>query len=155
MRCSGNELMRVLLFLLACFTTMATPGCGSSPTRLDATVIAAPDVNKDSSGRALPVVVRVYELKTTGSFQSADFFSLYDQESATLGGDLLAREEVNLRPGEQHRIERATAEDAQYIGVIGASRDIDAATWRATRPLHPGKTNKIQIHLGPEAVAIR
>jgi type VI secretion system protein VasD len=130
-------------------------GCGTKPTRLDTDVIAADDVNKDAEGRSLPIVVRVYELKTTGSFQGADFYSLYDKESETLGADLLAREELNLRPGEQRQIERVTAPDAQYMGVVGAFRNIDKARWKATHPLTVGEVNKVEVELGPDSVSIR
>lgn len=148
-------LRKIALLLLPCFVAMGVQGCGSSPTRLEANVSATQDVNKKEGGRALPIVVRVYELRTAGSFQSADFFSLYDHEDTTLGGDLLAREELNLRPGEQLRIERTADPDAQYVGVVGAYRDIDNATWRAAHALKPGKTNKLQIELGPSAISIR
>jgi type VI secretion system protein VasD len=148
-------LRKIALVLLAFFVAMAVEGCGSSPTRLEANVTATQDANKEAGGHPLPIVVRIYELKTAGSFQSADFFSLYDHEDATLGGDLLAREELNLRPGEQLRIERATDPDAQYVGVLGAYRDIDNAIWRATHGLQRGKTNKLQIELGPSSVSIR
>jgi type VI secretion system protein VasD len=150
-----NEWGRVASILPAFFIAMVLSGCGSSPTRLEANVVAAEDVNKDELGRALPIVVRVYELKTTGSFKAADFFSIYDQESATLGGDLLAREELQLRPGEQHTIEREAAPEAQYLGVVGAFREIDSARWRATHPLKSGETNKVEIKLGSDAVSIR
>lgn len=141
--------------MLLCLCSGMLQGCGTKPTRLDAKVVAAEDVNKDAEGRSLPIVVRVYELKTTGTFQGADFYSLYDKESETLGADLLAREELNLRPGETHRIERVTAPDAQYLGVLGAYRDIDKARWKATHPLTSGEVNKVEVQLGPDSVAIR
>lgn len=151
----ANELRRAAFILLACFVVITLTGCGTSPTRLEAKVAAAEDVNKDEFGRSLPIVVRLYELKSTGSFQSADFFGIYDQEAATLGGDLLAREELQLRPGEQQKIEREAAPDAQHLGVVGAFRQIDNARWRATHALKPGETNKVEIMLGPNAVSIR
>ena len=136
--------------LLLCLAAVAVQACGTSPTRVEAQVVAAADVNE---GR--PVVLRLYELKTTGSFEGADFYSIFDREAATLGGDLLAREELNLQPGQQQRVERATAPDTQYLGVVAAFRSIDQANWRATYPLKAEKTNKIKIHLGPNAVSIR
>jgi len=146
------------LFLLFLMIGAVGSGCGSKPakpTRIEANVIAARDVNQDAAGRSLPIIVRVYELKTTGSFLSADFYSLYDQEADTLGGDLLAREELNLRPGEQHLVQREASPEAQYLGVIGAFRDIDRANWRATRPLSPAEINKVEISLGANALSIR
>lgn len=155
MRRFKNSPGRLGLILLAFLATLVVQGCGSKPTRIEAEVVAAPDVNRDVSGRALPIVVRLYELKTTGSFESADFFSLYDREGETLGGDLLAREELDLHPGQRGRVERTAAPDAQYIGVIGAYRNIDQARWRTTYPLQAGKTNKVLVNVGPDAISIR
>ena len=147
---SAQHSSRFAAMLLACLGAVALQACGSSPTRVEAQVTAAPDVNE---GR--PIVLRLYELKTTGSFEGADFYSIFDREAATLGGDLMAREELNLRPGQQQKVERATAPDTQYLGVAAAYRNIDRASWRATYPLKREKTNKITIDLGANAVSIR
>jgi type VI secretion system protein VasD len=142
--------------LLASLTLAGLTGCGTAPpTRLEASLVAADDVNQDELGRALPVVVRVYELKTAGGFQAADFYGLYDQEGAALGGDLLAREELQLRPGERREIARDVAPGAQHLGVAGAYRQIDKARWRDIHALKQGETNKVEIHLGAKAVSIR
>jgi type VI secretion system protein VasD len=149
MRATGKHRSRLTGTLLACLATLALHGCGSSPTRVEADIVASTDVN-----RGRPIVVRLYELKTTGSFEGSDFYSLYDREAATLGGDLMAREELNLSPGQRQRVERATAPDTQYVGVVAAYRDIDHARWRASYPLRPNTTNKIKIKLGPDNVSI-
>lgn len=155
MRGSKSILGRSALILLLCYAGGILQGCGSKPTRLEANVIAADDVNKDPEGRSLPIVVRLYELKGTGGFQDADFYGLYDNEADTLGADLLGREELNLRPGQQQKIERATAADAQFLGVVGAFNQIEGARWKATHPLTSGEVNKVEIELGPNAVSIR
>ena len=155
MRVCVQQLGRVASILPVCLAAAVLTGCGTSPTRLEAKVAAGEDANKDEFGRSLPIVVRVYELKSTGGFQSADFFGIYDQEAATLGGDLLAREELLLRPGEEQQIEREVAPDAQHLGVVGAFRQIDKARWRATHPLRAGETNKVEIKVGADKVLIR
>jgi type VI secretion system protein VasD len=155
MRVFVNQLVRVVAILLVGAAVLVLTGCGTSPTRLEAKVAAGEDANKDEHGRSLPIVVRVYELKSTGGFQSADFFSIYDQEAATLGGDLLAREELQLRPGEEQQIVREVAPDAQHLGVVGAFRQVDKARWRATHPLKTGETNKVEIKIGADKVLIR
>ncbi len=160
MQVSSSILGRSAAFLLLGLAGCILAGCGSKPpppatkTRLEAVVIVADDVNRDAAGRSLPIVVRIYELKATGGFRAADFYRLYDHEAETLGSDLLAREEVNLSPGQWHRIEREPAPEARYLGVMGAFRAIDSARWKATYPLTPGATNKVQIHLGPNTVSI-
>jgi type VI secretion system protein VasD len=45
-------------------------------TRLDITITAEAGVNPDDKGRAAPIMVRIYELKSEGTFESADYFSL-------------------------------------------------------------------------------
>lgn len=53
-------------------------------TRLDITITAAADVNPDDKGRAAPILVRLYELKSEGTFESADYFSLQTNDKALI-----------------------------------------------------------------------
>ena len=143
------------LSLFAALTVLGLIGCASKPTRIEAEVVAARDVNPDGAGRPSPVLVRIYELKATGSFEGADFFSLYDQDSAVLGADLLAREELQMRPGTHFAVARVADPDAQFLGVLGAYRAIDQVRWRATYPLRQGKTNALRIRLDAGAVSVQ
>jgi type VI secretion system protein VasD len=122
------------------------------PPELRAEVVAAPNANRDPSGRALPIVVRLYELKAEGAFSSADFFSLYDKESEALGGELIGREEVTLVPGQRRLVVRPLSPEASHLGVVGAFRDIDRAAWRALVSLTPGKDNTVQVDVGSTAI---
>jgi type VI secretion system protein VasD len=144
----------LILSLFAAMAGLALTGCGSKPTRIEAEVVAAGDVNPDGAGRPSPLLVRIYELKATGSFEGADFFSLYDQDSAVLGADLLAREELQMRPGTQSAVARVADPDAQFLGVLGAYRAIDQVRWRATYPLRQGETNALRIRLEAGAVSV-
>jgi type VI secretion system protein VasD len=131
-------------------------GCAGGPphpTFINAEIVAGP-INPNKAGQPSPLVVRLYELKTTGSFEGADFFTLFDKESATLGPDLLAREELDMRPGTARTVVRKAAPETQYLGVVGAYRDLDKARWRAVYPLQQGKNNLILIRLGPHSVTV-
>lgn len=123
------------------------------PPELFVEVVATADVNRDPSGRALPIVVRLYELRTEGAFAAADFFSLYEKESATLGPSLIAREEVTLAPGQQKLVTRMQSPEAKQLGVLAAFRDIDRAAWRALVTLTPDQSNAVQVRVGPAAVS--
>lgn len=127
---------------------------GIGPTKLDARIEASSKVNPDDSGRASPVVLRIYELKKVDTFQNTDFFSLYDKESATLGQDMNGREEVELQPGGSKTVKREVQPDTQYIGIMAAFRDIDQAQWRATYKLSPHKTNAVTIKLDRDSVSV-
>lgn len=152
-----SMLLRSITAAIVALGMVQLVGCGSKepkPTTIAAQVIAAPTVNQDASARALPIVVRVYELKSLGAFEKADFFALYEQDEATLGADLLAKDELNLRPGSRSKIARATDPAAAYIGIIGAFHEIDSARWRVSRRLTPNADNTLTIVVGADAISI-
>ena len=130
----------VRLLVLAALATCALllAACGAKPvkpTAAHAQLIVASDVNPDNSGRASPIVVRLFQLKNDGEFATTDFFALYDKEKETLGASFISREEYVLNPGETRTLELAVNPDARFVGALAAFRDIRSAQWRAiTRP---------------------
>jgi len=124
------------------------------PTRIDAHILASFEINPDADGRPSPMVVRVYELKSKNVFDEADFFKLYDEEAATLGGDLLNREEFEVAPGEGRNYEHKAHDDTRFLGVIAAYRDITHAHWRASFELEQNSKNKLVIQIGKQSVSI-
>ena len=109
----------VYLLSAACGISLAA-GCGtmrSSPPVVQGSIKTAATTNPDPRGRASPIVVRLYELKPAATFSSADFFSLFDKESETLGGDLVGRDEYDLRPNEARPYRRQLQADTKVIGV--------------------------------------
>lgn len=153
---------RLLAALIAISALGGLGGCGSKPPRdtsppppgpppeLRISVSAA-----SNSNGGVPVVVRLYELKARGTFDKADFFSVYDKESATLGPELIGREETVLPPGQERLVVRTLTPDSRYLGVVAAFRDIDSATWRAAIELRPGKNNNVAVTLGAKTVGIQ
>lgn len=129
------------------------PPAPAAPPELRVDLSAASNVNRGPGGQALPIVVRLYELKAQGAFSGADFFSLYDRESETLGGELIAREELTLAPGQSSQVRKPLSPEARYLGVLGAFRDIDRASWRGLVPLISGKDNTLEVAV--DATAIR
>jgi type VI secretion system protein VasD len=131
--------------------------CGSKPILpnvLTVDVQATANLNPSSSGRPSPVVVRVYELKAAAPFESADFVSLFEKDQATLGGDVVARDEFVLRPGETKAIRRELDVDSKFIAVMAIFRDLERAKWRAVVPLAGGKDNALSIRLVTSTVSI-
>jgi type VI secretion system protein VasD len=126
------------LFVLAACALLVLNGCGAKPvkpTEAHAQLIVAGDANPDNSGRASPIVVRLFQLKNDGEFATADFFALYDKEKETLGASFISREEYVLNPGETRALELAVNPDARFVAALAAFRDIRSAQWRAiTRP---------------------
>jgi type VI secretion system protein VasD len=113
---------------------LALAACASGPPKpvvAKAQISVSADVNPDSSGRASPIVVRVYQLRGDAEFTGAEFFALYDKEKETLGASLISREEYVLQPGEQKALELPLSREARFVGAIAAYRNIQTARWRA------------------------
>lgn len=137
-------------------------GCAKPPppppkpivTPIALTLIAGADVNPDARGRASPLTVRVYALKSTGAFDSADFFTLFEKDQATLGAEMIQREEMLLRPGESRKLEMTLPADAKALGVIAAYRDLERARWREVQVLEPGIALEVGVNLGARQIRI-
>jgi type VI secretion system protein VasD len=138
------------------FLTVSLLGaCGSaSPPLLQGTIKVDQAANPDLNGRASPVVVRVYELRSPAAFSGADFFSLFEKESETLAGDLVGREEYSLRPAETQPYRRQLQPDTKFIGVVAAFRDLEHSRWRQVAPVPAERQSTIAIGIEARAVTV-
>lgn len=152
--------LRCLQVLASCAVVIGVAGCAKSPppppppTVIKLTIAASADVNPDARGRASPIVLRIYELKSAAVFNQADFFSLWDREKETLGPDLVARDEVQLRPGESKTIDRTVDADARQVAAVAAFRDLERTGWRTAVELRPHQINVLSANVGARGVAI-
>ena len=152
---------RSITLVIALLTTTLISGCfGKDPppkpaTIISAEVLASELINPDGEGRPSPIVVRLYELKSLGTFNTIEFFSLYNEEAATLGDDLVYREEFSLMPGGKKLFNRTPAVDTQYLAVIAAFRNIDQAIWKAAVPIPAERVTNLIIQLDSLSVSIR
>jgi type VI secretion system protein VasD len=117
------------------------------PGALAINIAASAGINPNANNRPSPVVVRLYELKASAQFESADFLSLFDKDQATLGADVVTRDEFVLAPGEKKAIAKPLSADTKFIGVLAAFRDLERARWRAVAAVLPNKNNVIAINL--------
>jgi len=142
-------------FLLLLLIPLLVGGCGMpralkpepEPTVVELTVEAASNINPDRGGRPSPVLVRIYELKDLGSFKGADFFSLFEDEQGTLGGDMVARDEIMLAPGERYQATRPIADDTRHLALMAAFRDIDRARWRSSVAVPANRTTPVTVRI--------
>jgi type VI secretion system protein VasD len=107
------------------------------PVTLQVTLVATDDVNPDARGRASPLSVRISELRSRSAFDAADFFSLYDREQATLGTELLSKEQYILRPGDTQGYTRKAQGETRFLAVVAAYRDLEGSIWRVAAGIAP------------------
>lgn len=147
------------LVLSLCISLLLMAGCikkkkAEEITAISVDIIATTNLNPDLNSRPSPVVVRVYQLKTPGKFEAADFNSLYHNDTATLGSDLVKRDEYILRPGELQQFKNEPEKDANYLAVVAAFRNIDSAGWKSQIIIPQGKRSEIKVLLEALNVAI-
>ncbi|WP_434709007.1 type VI secretion system lipoprotein TssJ [Pseudomonas sp. R1-1] len=134
----------ILLVLLA--------GCSSlSPyskvTKINLKLTGSDQLNPDLNGRPSPIVVRLFELKHPVTFENADFFSLYERAKEALNPDLVASEELELRPGETVEMKLKVEEGSLYVGVLAAYRDLPDTQWRHTVQITPLEVTDVDLTL--------
>lgn len=139
---------------------MLAAGCKSPPpppppTVVRGTIQTLPSANPDPRGRPSPVVVRLYELKSTAAFDTADFFTLYDKDQATLGGDLAGKDEAALPPGGSKPFERTLQPGSRYIAVVVAFSQIERSRWRATVAIPAAQTTELSVEVGAREVTLK
>jgi len=96
------------------------------------TLTISDDANPDASGRASPVVVHVYQLKTDAPFRAADFAALTEEDGKSITEVVISHDEFLMRPGEKRSVDVTIANDATFVGVAAGFRDFRNAQWRAT-----------------------
>lgn len=139
-----------MLTALAALVLLA--GCSAlSPyshlTKVNLKLTASDKVNPDLNGRPSPVVVRLFELRHPVTFENADFFSLYERAKESLTPDLVAVEELELRPGETVDLKLSVEEGSRYVGVLAAYRDLPETSWRYTVQATPAQVTEADITL--------
>jgi type VI secretion system protein VasD len=141
---------------------LAVAACASPPppppppvvSDIQLQVLAGADVNPDARRRASPVTVRIYALKSAAPFEAADFFSLFDKDTATLGGELVQREEFLMRPGDQKVLPMKFGPEVKAIGVMVAYRDLERARWREVHTIDIGKAVELKVRLNGSQIAL-
>lgn len=107
---------------------------------------ASDDINPDASGRASPLVIRIYELRAVDTFRSAGFFDLYDEPEGVLDQDLIGMNEIVLRPELVEKLPTMTLdENTRYLGIVAAFQNIDEAEWKLVLDAKPKGYQDITI----------
>ncbi|HCB23829.1 MAG TPA: type VI secretion system lipoprotein TssJ [Citrobacter freundii] len=107
--------------------------------------------NKNAQGIALSTVVRIYQLKDRKAFDSANYQSLFAQDSTVVKADLLAQRDVRVRPGESVTVDIPLENEAQYVAVAGMfiSPEQSEDSWRVVlrrEDLDPDKARVIELN---------
>lgn len=152
----GFVLILVHLFLQACSSPPPPPPVAEPepPTIVNLKIISAADVNADASGAGAPVMLRIYQLREASGFGSADFFSLFDKDQATLATDMARKQELLIKPNDQQTLSLQLEPEIKALGFFAAFRQLDTAQWRAALPVTAHQTHAVEIKLQGNEVRV-
>jgi type VI secretion system protein VasD len=123
----------------------APPPPPPPPTVVNISVKAGPDMNPDPTGQGAPMVLRVYQLTSGAGFSNAEFFALYKADAATLGPDIVHRDDLALNPGDTKTLPVSPTDQVKTIGFFAGVRDFSQGPWRATADIPPHQTTNITV----------
>lgn len=123
--------------------TVLVVGCSSDTKKWRLVLTATQALNQDDSGDALPVVVRVYQLRGKDKFQQATFKALWKNDKELLEGDLLDRKELTVHPGSETLLDLDldVKHGAAYFGVMALFRKPDVMSWKELVPAEASSLN--------------
>lgn len=87
-------------------------------------------LNPDTEGKPLSVVMRVYQLTDLERFAATDAETLWSTPEKALGNTLVEAREITLLPGIGQIDQWPLAKSARYVGVAAFFRDEQAARWK-------------------------
>ncbi len=138
--------------IIACFT-MLLAGCAQPPSVM-MQIHSAHYLNPDVNGGASPVVVTVYQLKSTFNFQQATYDQLSTNSGDVLGTDLIDRSTIEVRPDSDQSVKQPLSPNTQFLGIVAAYRNIGAAAWRQTVPVTNTTDEETVVNLDLESQAL-
>lgn len=110
-------------------------------------------MNPGPGGGDRPLTVLIMRLKSTGAFNTADYFALQGGASAALGADLLGSDQVSVGPGATASKTITVEPEATAIGLVALVRDPTGKTWRTTKSVSPGSTVTVSVKLGSGGIS--
>ena len=141
------SLFLLAIFLLGCAGDPPIEEPPLPPTLVDLQINPAADLNADINGNGAPVMLRIYELREQSNFKSSDFFALFNDDKATLGADLVRKQELLLQPGEAKKLNIQPDDDVRALGLFAGFRQLDTAQWRAIAQFKAHQTTSFVVTL--------
>ena len=152
---AGRSRRAGALVLMAALAGCAGPPPPPPPTVVNITMAAAADANPTTEGQGAPVAMRVYQLASQAGFTGAEFFPLYNADAATLGTDLVKRDDFILAPGQTKTTILTPRDDVKSVGLFAGYRDFQHSAWRAAADIPPHQTTNLTVTAGHDGIAIK
>ncbi|MER8520496.1 MULTISPECIES: type VI secretion system lipoprotein TssJ [unclassified Mesorhizobium] len=144
-------------FIVALGATGLLTACQSAgppkPSVITVKLTGAGGMNPGPGGGDRPVTVLVMRLRSTGKFNSADYFALQGDAGSALAGDLIGSDQIAVGPGKTATKTITVEPDAAALGFVALIREPGGRNWRTTKSVSPGSNFTINVTLGSGGIS--
>lgn len=143
-------------FVVALGATGLLAACQSGPPKpsvITVNVTGGTGMNPGPGGGDRPVTVLVMRLKSTGKFNSVDYFALQGDAGTALAGDLIGSDQIAVGPGKSASKTITVEPDATALGFVALIREPGGRNWRTTKSVSPGSKFTINVTLGSGGIS--
>ncbi len=143
-------------FMLALGATGLLAACQSGPPKpstVSVNVSGGAGMNPGPGGGDRPVTVLVMRLRSTGKFNSADYFALQGDAGSALGADLIGSDAISVGPGKVAAKTITVEPEATALGFVALIREPGGRNWRTTKSVSPGSTFAVNAKLGSGGIS--
>ncbi len=130
------------VLIIGCVLILAS--CSTTP--LHVSFQANGEMNQDTQGQSLPVLIKVYQLRNPQRFENATFADLWQTDHHVLGSTLVNVSQATVSPSSEIELDLAKYPQAHYLGVLAIFRQPGEAHWRLIKPLKQ-RMPLLPIHL--------
>lgn len=131
--CAAMFLVFVAISFMLNLTGCATNGKKNLVTPLNIEV--SEQLNPDIDNASRPINIKVLFLKNGKKFSKGRFSDLFHKPEDYFSEDLTHVEALQLLPGKNIRLRKATPNDTQFIAVVAAFRSMTDLDWKAISPV--------------------
>ena len=103
-------------------------------------------INPDFKNRALPTLLRIYQLSQATSFNDATFHQLWLNDEQILGASLIKRQEFELNPNSTITVKVVPEINTHYLGIIALYRNPKHSRWRLIK-IMPNSMSAVFSHI--------
>lgn len=151
--------MKMRNIILSLLLSLLLSGCsiweqfkvstGLTPETAEVELLIKTDtlLNLRGNGSSSPVILRVYELASPILFRSLDFFSIFENDKASLGDEYIKRHEYQFEPGETFQQRLTLQPETRAIGFAVAFRDINGTSWRSVHDIEERQSYFLDVSI--------
>lgn len=152
-------LIAVLLTLSGCTkVNSGMVGMLNLDTDLKVVLDVGVNINPDEKHSPSPLYIRFYELASDKVFTKLDFLELYENDTALLGKDLIAKQELDaVLPGSPREETFVLNPETRYVALFAEFYEYKDAQYKVVFPVTSSNVvkNKVRVEISDNKLLLR